>query len=318
MYLSLMSIRRTSGAYFLLQGAAVSGWWLLLFFFPSTRRYFQMGATSEYTLLAFWLPDLLLLALGSVVAGVLCLGRSNLAPAAVWFVSGAVSYASLYCLTFALLSDSGWLGVTLMLPAMLLSITSALAVSPFVQGLFRRAKLASPARNMAKTVAQIVIFWGVLLFLLPYLLTLIENRLGLTPFQFQFQQTLSFLLFICFSVLGLWSGYNMAVAGSGTPLPLDSPRQLVVGGPYAYVRNPMVIAGLGQGVAVGLWLGSILVMIYVLIGGCIWQFLVRPLEEEDLERHFGPAYLVYRQQVHCWQPRLKPFERQNAADAGSA
>jgi len=313
-----MNIRRTSGAYFLLQGAAVSGWWLLLFFLPSTRRYFQMDAASEHTLLAFWLPDLLLLALGSWVAGVLCLVGSNLAPAAVWFVSGAVSYASLYCLTFALLSDAGWLGVTLMLPAMLLSITSALAVSPFAKGLFRRAKLASPARNIAKTVTQIVIFWGVLLFLLPYLLTLIENRLGLTRFQFQFQQTFSSLLFICFSVLGLWSGYTMAVAGRGTPLPLDSPRQLVISGPYAYVRNPMVIAGLGQGVAVGFWLGSTLVMIYVLIGGLIWQLLVRPLEEEDMELHFGPAYLAYRQQVHCWQPRLKPFETQSVADAGSA
>jgi protein-S-isoprenylcysteine O-methyltransferase Ste14 len=313
-----MSIRRTSGAYFLLQGAAVSVWWLLLFFFPSTRRYFQMDAASEHTLLAFWLPDLLLLASGSLVAGVLCLGGSNLAPAAVWFASGAVGYASLYCLAFALLSDAGWLGVTLMLPAMLLSITSALAVSPFVEGLFRRAKLASPARNIAKTAVQIVIFWGVLLFLLPYLLTLIENRLGLSQFQFRFQPTFASLLFICFSVLGLWSGYSMAVAGSGTPLPLDSPRQLVISGPYAYVRNPMVIAGLGQGVAVGFWLGSTLVMIYVLIGGLIWQFLVRPLEEEDMERRFGPAYLVYRQQVHCWQPRLKPFERRSVADAGSA
>ena len=313
-----MSIRRTSGAYFLLQGAVVSLWWLLLFFFPSTRGYFQMDSASESTLLAFWLPDLILLALGSLVAGAFCFGGSNLAHAAVWSTAGAVSYASLYCLALALLSDAGWLGVTLMLPAMLLSITSALAVSPFAEGLFRPAKLASPARNIAKTGSQIVIFWGVLLFLLPYLLTLIESRLGLTRFQFQFQQMLSSLLFICFSILGLWSGYTMAVAGSGTPLPLDCPRQLVVSGPYAYVRNPMVIAGLGQGVAVGLWLGSTLVMIYVLIGGWIWQFLVRPLEEEDMERHFGAAYLVYRQHVHCWHPRLRPFERQAVVDVGSA
>lgn len=312
-----MSIRKASGAYFLLQGAAVSGWWLLLFFFPSTRRYFQMDAASENMLLAFWLPDLLLLALGSLTAGVLCIGGSNLAPAAVWFVSGTVSYASLYCLSFALLSDAGWLGVTLMLPAMLLSINSALAVSPFVEGLFRRAKLASPTRNIAKTGGQIVIFWGVLLFLLPYLLTLIENRLGLPRFQFQFQQPFASVLFICFSVLGLWSGYSMAVAGSGTPLPLDSPRELVVSGPYAYVRNPMVIAGLGQGVAVGLWRGSVLVLIYVFIGGWIWQFLVRPLEEKDMERHFGQAFLVYRRQVHCWRPGLKRFERRSVADAGS-
>jgi protein-S-isoprenylcysteine O-methyltransferase Ste14 len=307
-----------AGAYFSLQGAAVALWWLLLVFFPSTRVYFQIDANSESALLAFWLPDLLLLALGSLVAGVLCFGGSSLATAAVWFTSGAVCYASLYCLSLAILTGAGWLGVTLMLPAMLLSISSTLAVSPFTARLFRQAKLASPGWNLAKTGIQIFIFWSILLFLLPYLLTLIESRIGMARFQFQFQQVFSALLFTCFSSLGLWSGYTMAAAGSGTPLPLDSPRQLVVCGPYAYVRNPMVIAGLGQGIAVGLWLGSFLALAYVFTGGFIWQFLVRPLEEEDMQRHFGADYPAYRQQVPCWTPRLKPYERQTAGEAGSA
>lgn len=102
----------------------------------------------------------------------------------------------------------------------------------------------------------------------------------------------------------------MASAGNGTPLPLDSPRSLVVTGPYAYVRNPMVIAGLGQGIAVGLWLGSTLVLTYVLIGAWIWQFLARPLEDEDLRRNFGAVYLTYQHHVRCWQPRLNSYERQ--------
>jgi protein-S-isoprenylcysteine O-methyltransferase Ste14 len=197
---------------------------------------------------------------------------------------------------------------------MLLSITAALAVSPFTERLFRQAKPASLGRNLAKTVIQIIIIWGVVLFLLPYLLTLLESRLGMARFQFQFQKVLAFMAFGCFSILGLWSGCVMTVAGNGTPLPLDNPLRLVVSGPYAYVRNPMVIAGLGQGIAVGLWLGSTLVMTYVLIGAWIWQFLVRPLEEEEMQRRFSAAYLTYRQHVRCWQPRLKPYERQTRAE----
>ena len=303
-----MSIRKTAAAYFLLQGAAVLFWWLILFVYPSTRRYFQFDTTSESSLLAFSLPDLILLGAGSLVAGLLCLLGNKLATGAMWLVSGAISYASLYCLALALLTDTGWLGVTLMLPAMLLTISSTLAVSPFAKQIFRQARPAGSGRNIAKTSTQMVIFWSVLLFVLPYLLTLIEDRLGVSRFQFQFQTVVALLLFGCFSMLGLWSGYSMAVAGNGTPLPVDCPRRLVVTGPYGYVRNPMVISGLGQGLAVGLGLGSPLVMIYILVGWWIWQFLVRPLEDEELQRQFGNAYLEYQHQIHCWRPALKPYQ----------
>ena len=70
----------------------------------------------------------------------------------------------------------------------------------------------------------------------------------------------------------------------------------------------MAIAGFGQGMAVGLWMGSAFVLGYVLIGVWIWQCLVRPIEEEDLLRHFGSAYEEYRQEVRCWCPKLKPYE----------
>jgi hypothetical protein len=36
------------------------------------------------------------------------------------------------------------------------------------------------------------------------------------------------------------------------------------------LRNPMVVAGLGQGLAVALWFGSWAVLAYVLVGGIIW------------------------------------------------
>ncbi|HKO41994.1 MAG TPA: isoprenylcysteine carboxylmethyltransferase family protein [Pyrinomonadaceae bacterium] len=303
-----MSIRKTAAAYFLLQGAAVLLWWLTLFFYPSTRRYFQFDAAPETSLLAFSLPDVILLGAGSLVAGFLCFFGNKLASGAMWLVSGAISYATLYCLALAVLTDTGWLGVTLMLPAVLLSVSTTLAVAPFSKEIFRQARPAGMARNIAKTTTQIVIFWGVLLFVLPYLLTLIEDRLNVSRFQFQFQTLVALIVFGCSSVLGLWSGYSMAVAGNGTPLPVDCPRRLVVTGPYGYVRNPMVISGLGQGLAVGLGLGSVLVLIYVVVGWWIWQFLVRPLEDEELQRQFGDAYLEYQNQIRCWRPALKPYQ----------
>ena len=48
----------------------------------------------------------------------------------------------------------------------------------------------------------------------------------------------------------------------------------------------LAVAGLTQGAAVGLWLGSPLVLLYVLAGALVWHAMVRPLEKHDLARRF--------------------------------
>jgi protein-S-isoprenylcysteine O-methyltransferase Ste14 len=69
----------------------------------------------------------------------------------------------------------------------------------------------------------------------------------------------------------------------------------------------MAVAGLTQGAAAGVWLGSWLVLAYVAAGMVVWNWGVRPLEERDLERRFGPAFDAYRAEVKCWFPRLRPY-----------
>ena len=68
------------------------------------------------------------------------------------------------------------------------------------------------------------------------------------------------------SALGLASAAAIATQGDGTPLPIDAPRRLVVSGPYAWVRNPMAVAGIAQGFGVALWHGSWVVAFYVIAG----------------------------------------------------
>jgi len=84
-------------------------------------------------------------------------------------------------------------------------------------------------------------------------------------------------------------------------------RRLVVRGPYAYLRNPMAFAGLGQGLMVGLYAGSSLTILYVIIGGLIWNYIARPMEEADLAQKFGASFERYTAEVKCWRPRLTPF-----------
>jgi protein-S-isoprenylcysteine O-methyltransferase Ste14 len=70
----------------------------------------------------------------------------------------------------------------------------------------------------------------------------------------------------------------------------------------------MAIAGLGQGFAVVLWLGSWAGLVYVAIGVLVWNYGARPPEERDLSVRFGESYERYRRAVPCWVPRLQAFK----------
>ena len=162
---------------------------------------------------------------------------------------------------------------------------------------------------LLKTLFQTVIFWSVFLFLLPAGILALESELGLVGWRFSGIPRVWFggLLFVLGGSLGLTSGVVMAVRGRGTPLPADCPRELVVAGPYRYIRNPMAVAGLTQGVGVGVFLGSPAVIAYALLGGPVWHLFVRPWEEMDLEQRFGEPYRHYRAAVGCWLPCLPGY-----------
>lgn len=299
-----MKIKKSATIYFAFQGFAVIVWWLLLIAVPNSRKFFQMG-DSEVNLLAFWLPDLLLLAIGSLITGWLIAGNSELKLIAVWFAVGTISYATLYCLSFALMTDTGWLGVTAMFPAMVLSGNFAIGVTDnFRKLMFRRSKEAKTGWILTKTLMQIIVIWSLILIVFPILIVQIEAKLGIQRILFQFQQILAISLFPFISLIGLSSAYSMAKIGRGTPLPMDTASKLVVSGIYKYVRNPMAISGIGQAVLIGIWLGSPLVLLYALLGGFIWQFIYRRLEEDDLAKKFGAEYEDYRRRVRCWIPRF--------------
>lgn len=313
-----MKIRQTAAVYFALQGIAVVVWWILLFYIPGSRQYFQLEINSETSLLAFWLADLSLLGTGSLVAAVLCLRSSTHAPTALWFVTGAVSYATLYCLAFAFFTDAGWLGVTLMMPAMLWSGNFAIALSSIRNNMFRVSKPAKTNWILTKTAIQIVVVWSLILFVFPYFIVRLEDKLGVSRFVFPFQKILSVVFFISISFVGLSGAYTMSRIGQGTPLPLDAARNLVIKGVYAFIRNPMAISGVGQGLAVGMFLGSPLVLIYALLGALIWQFIFRPLEEDDLLKRFGADYENYCRAVRCWIPRRAAYHTEGTADSSNS
>lgn len=173
---------------------------------------------------------------------------------------------------------------------------------------FRLARPASVRCNFAKTAVQIVCMWGTFLVALPQALLYGQNRAGIAGLVLPGQRAFAVVVFLAASAVGLASAYVVTRYGEGTPLPLDAARRLVIRGPYRYVRNPMAVAGLAQGACVGLWYGSWVILVYVALGACLWQFGARPREEEFLLGQFGARYARYRELVRCWLPHLTAYD----------
>jgi protein-S-isoprenylcysteine O-methyltransferase Ste14 len=152
------------------------------------------------------------------------------------------------------------------------------------------------------TVLQVIIFWGTFLVILPKGIQEVEQQMSWPHFHFPGQFFVASTSIVLASILGLASGISMAMYGKGTPLPTASAAELVCSGPYRWVRNPMAVAGITQGLGVGLLLGSYGVLVYALLGAVFWHLLVRPSEEHDLHLRFGSDYDDYRRRTGLWIP----------------
>jgi protein-S-isoprenylcysteine O-methyltransferase Ste14 len=159
--------------------------------------------------------------------------------------------------------------------------------------------------NVTKTLLGILAFWFIFLIALPIGISVIEVQLAMQ--RFPGYPAFASILLGLFALLGLWAALTIAVAGHGTPLPMDEARSLVTTGPYAYVRNPLAISVLGQGTALVLALGSYPVMAYVFAAGLWVYYYARPREERHLKERYGDRWMKYQREVRAFRPRLRPY-----------
>jgi protein-S-isoprenylcysteine O-methyltransferase Ste14 len=100
---------------------------------------------------------------------------------------------------------------------------------------------------------------------------------------------------------------RFAVEGLGTPFPAAPTENLVVGGLYRYVRNPMYLAVLAIILGQAAILGRGVLVAYAAIFWAIVATFVSFYEEPTLSATFGEEYDAYRRAVRRWWPRAKPF-----------
>ncbi|WP_307793722.1 methyltransferase family protein [Microbacterium stercoris] len=301
--------------YFAVQALAGAGWWAAVFTLPPVREA-TLGGLDPVLVAAFDVPLF-------VVGSALVAARVRVALWAV--VPWTLLVAAVMTVYATLTERAGWGAVLMLASAAATAFAAALVtfgrlpgekllIGPFG---FAIAKSTGRIPLLAQTAAQIVCFWGLFLVVLPAVIVWFEQRwrvhLALPPWF----GAAGVILFVAMTVIGLWSAYTMSTIGRGTPLPSAMPRQLVIAGPYRVVRNPMAVVGIAQGVAVGMVLGSWLVIVYALCGSVIWNVLIQPHEEADLEARFGDDYRAYRDRVGVWLPRIPSVRRAEASPSAT-
>ncbi|GAB3620414.1 isoprenylcysteine carboxylmethyltransferase family protein [Glutamicibacter endophyticus] len=293
--------------YFALQAVAATGWWLALIFSPEVREA-TLGGLNPAVVALFDLP---LFVVTSAIAA------AGYVPV-IWVLSPYTAIAALGTTGYALATTrAGW-GSLIMLLAMAGTIASGMVLryrrvpgelllrGPFT---FRKAPIATTRAHLLRTLRQMAIFWIVFLALIPAMIWYYEHRLALGAPWHSAVAGFGYGLLILGSVAAIWSAATMSRLGDGTPLPSAMPTRLVIAGPYRWIRNPMAAASITQGIAVGLIVGSWLTVIYALAGAAVWNWAIRPVEENDLHERFGASFHSYQEHVACWIPRLTPYRQ---------
>ena len=117
------------------------------------------------------------------------------------------------------------------------------------------------------------------------------------------------LVLIVVGLCGLaWTISLFTSTGKGTLAPWDPTKKLVVRGPYAYARNPMITSVIAVLVGEAFLLSSWSILLWA-----VTVFLVNHIyfifsEEPGLEKRFEEEYEIYKKNVPRWLPRLKPWK----------
>ncbi len=280
------------------QGVLGIGWWICVFTVPGVADA-TLGPLPPTPTALIDLP--------------LFAGASLLAAAGLrWPARIATGWAVLITLILLVVSvrtGQAGVGTLLMVAASAGSVIASLLVLRgrvptewLLVGPLRFRPDPVGAPHLRRTVVQLIVVWGLFLGVLPSALAAWEWRAGLRLPRPLPLLWVGLVVLVVASALGIWAAIIMARVGRGTPLPGMMATALVVSGPYRHVRNPMAIAGVSQAVAAGLLLGSWLAVLYGLLGSVLWNAVIRPVEEADLEQRFGTRFADYRSRVPCWVP----------------
>jgi len=104
--------------------------------------------------------------------------------------------------------------------------------------------------------------------------------------------------------LMLWSAVKFFLS-QGSPMPANPPKKLVVTGLYQYTRNPMQTGVYGTLLGFSILYQSPGALLLTMGWMTLLTFWLVKVEEPELEKRLGQAYLEYKARVPRWGLRFK-------------
>jgi protein-S-isoprenylcysteine O-methyltransferase Ste14 len=157
----------------------------------------------------------------------------------------------------------------------------------------------------------ILLLPGTVLILIPAVILILPNHVRWfcgKPFpESMFVVGVAFFLACVGVFVAIWTVMLFYTRGNGTPAPWAPPKHLIVNGPYAYVRNPMLMAVHSILLAEALVFGSIGILIWT---GTFWvlnTLYFSFIEEPGLKLRFSSEFEEYSSNVARWVPRVTPW-----------
>ena len=158
----------------------------------------------------------------------------------------------------------------------------------------------------------VLILPGNVLITIPFLIFLFSRNyysFYLVGFDnFLFYVAMFFLALGLF--LAIWSVRTFYTkGGDGTPGPWRPVSNLIISGPYRYVRNPMILGVVNLLLFETALFSSISFLLWVIVFfvGNIIYFIF--FEEKELIKRFGVDYEEYKNEVPMLFPKFSPYNK---------
>lgn len=170
--------------------------------------------------------------------------------------------------------------------------------------LFYKVATGSKRLRLIMTPVGLVVFFGMLLLVIFGSLYM-DRALG---FPKLLPEPVGTLIGVVLLSLGLalwvWCVIWFSKA-KGTPVPFNPPRDLVMVGPYAWSRNPMLTGVFAVLFGIGFLLHSVsMVFVWTPVFLIFNVLELKLVEEPELERRFGASYIEYKRQVPMFVPKI--------------